>query len=146
MQEGVRSNGGRTAQGHWHVEAFAVMTYATKDMTLIERIWNSRDGVTPFIVFSPDGREMRHIAWHLDVYAPSYRPQPGQRIFVSRSREHAEALARERVEEGWEHPDCPLRAMFASQAEAVAALVEDYYQGGAAPVLVQIKPDGSWEE
>jgi hypothetical protein len=64
---------------HNHGEAFALMTYRCDAGCHTEVIWNSRDGVTPFIVRSRDGQ---------------HQMQPGDRIFVGttkeRAREHAE--------------------------------------------------------
>jgi hypothetical protein len=101
--------------------------------------------VTPFGINSVDGREMLHIQWEKDDYAPDYRPYPGQRIFVSCTRERAERLARERVESYWDHPQYPARSMFASKDEAVAAFAKDFYGEGDQPSIVTVKDDGSWE-
>jgi hypothetical protein len=81
---------------HNHGEAFALMTYRCDAGCHTEVIWNSRDGVTPFIVRSRDGQhQMQHVDWRRrDIYAPDHKPQPGDRIFVGttkeRAREHAE--------------------------------------------------------
>lgn len=132
--------------GNTHPEAFNLMKYQTDDGMLTEWLWNSRDGVTPFIIPSPDGRrEMKHIDWHLDHFCPGHQPKPGQRIFVTRTRERAEALAREAVEGWWEHPDYPMSKQFASKEEAASKLAADYWQDGRAPAVVTVRADGTWE-
>jgi hypothetical protein len=60
-----------------------------------EWIWNSRDGVTPFVVASRQGFESTHVDWQRDTYWPDYVPEIGERIFVTttpeRARERAES-------------------------------------------------------
>lgn len=131
--------------GHRHAEAFCLMRYRTADGTHIETLWNSRDGVTPFGITSVDGREMTHIQWEKDDYAPDYTPYPGQRVFADRTRESAERLAGERVERYWDHPDYPLSKMFATREEAVAAFARDFYGDGHEPAIVTVREDGTWE-
>lgn len=66
------------------VEAFCLMRYASADGEIVEWIWNSRDGVTPFTVRSRDGSaELTHIDWQHDIRNPYYRPRPGERVFVN---------------------------------------------------------------
>lgn len=69
----------------------------------IETIWNSRDGVTPFIVESRAGNESLHVNWQQDVYDPNFVPKPGMRIFVDASPKHAHirTSARAYVEKYW---------------------------------------------
>ena len=134
------------ANGHQHAEAFCLMTYATDDRTLVEVIWNSRDGVTPFGVRSVDGREMTHIDWHRDNYAPDFIPQPGQRVFGDLTRARAERLATERAELWWDHPDYPMSRMFDTKAEAAASLSAEYYGEGNHPAVYVVGPDGTWGE
>ncbi len=132
------------AHGHRHAEAFCLMWYATDDRMLREIIWNSRDGVTPFIVPSIDGREMTHIDWHLDRYAADHQPRPGQRVFIDLPREVAERFAREQVERYWEHPEYPMRERFASREDAIAHLAEYIYGDGHQPHLATVQADGSY--
>jgi hypothetical protein len=125
-----------TARGHRHAEAFCLMTYRTEDGAEIERIWNSRDGVTPFIVSSRDGREMRHVEWSRDEYLPDRQPQAGERIFVDLTPEIAERHARERVERYWDDPEYPMSRMCATKDEAIATLAK--YEPGA-PTLITVE-------
>lgn len=60
-----------------HSEAFHLMQYQNERTGEIEWVWNSRDGVTPFIIHSRDGKDsMQHIAWKQDIYAPDHNPRP----------------------------------------------------------------------
>lgn len=120
------------------------MRYQTKDGFLTEILWNSRDGVTPFGIRSTDGREMTHVDWHLDRFAPGHQPAPGQRVFISMTKERAEELARNRVEVWWDDPDFPMSRTFKSRDEAVAQLAKNYWHEGYAPTIVTVREDGSW--
>lgn len=78
---------------HVHAEAFCLMQYQADDGSETELIWNSRDGVTPFVITLRSGKQARHVNWGQDVYAPDHRPLPGDRIFADltaqRARQHA---------------------------------------------------------
>jgi hypothetical protein len=117
-------------------EAFNLMKYATKDGTEVEWIWNSRDGVTPFVVHSRSGAEMSHVQWQFDVRIPNYQPLPGERIFVDMTDGYADLLARQRVDEWWDHPDYPMRDAFPDKTTAVATLAKDYLGDGDRPTLI----------
>lgn len=92
----------RTARGHRHIEAFCLMWYACK-CGHQERIWNSRDGVTPFCTRCPscgspnDLGSLRHVRWREDAYAPDHKPTFGQRVWVDMTRAAAEEYARGRI-------------------------------------------------
>lgn len=59
------------------------MVYQSDDGHVNEMIWNSRDGVTPFVVRSEDGEhELRHKIWRGEPVAPQHVPNVGDRIFV----------------------------------------------------------------
>jgi hypothetical protein len=72
-----------------HGEAFCLMTYRSDDGTEEERIWNSRDGVTPFIISLLSGKSATHVDWRNDVRAVDYKPKPGERIFTDLTPERA---------------------------------------------------------
>jgi hypothetical protein len=82
----VRPNG----RAHQHREAFCLMWYAC-ECGHQERIWNSRDGVTPFRTLCPScGRAgMQHERWDEDACEPNHRPRAGQRVWVSMTVERA---------------------------------------------------------
>lgn len=83
---------------HQHKEAFCLMWYACK-CGHAERLWNSRDGVTPFggIPCPSCGGDLRHEDWHLDTYAPDHKPHEGQRYFRDGTAEEAVAIIERRI-------------------------------------------------
>jgi len=106
-----------------HKEAFALMWYACK-CGHRERLWNSRDGVTPFGFGCPScsgtvgDKGLLHVWWNLDVCVPNHTPHPGQRIWRDGTREDAEAILRDRqtafAAAGHQIPDEHIAAMLAS--------------------------------
>lgn len=78
-----------------HKEAFALMWYECRNCDHKERMWNSRDGVTPFGTTCPSCGlpDLMHVAWHLDVCEPNYRPRRGQRVWIDMTEAHASAIA-----------------------------------------------------
>src|SRR6266705_934987 len=88
-----------TTKKHNHKKAFCLMWYACK-CGHRERIWNSRDGVTPFCMQCPScGQpDMHHIAWNADEYAPEHIPHEGQRMWINMTREEALRIAKIRLE------------------------------------------------
>lgn len=89
----------RTPRGHLHVEAFCLMQYACRDCGHREVFWNSRDGVTPFCTACPSCGQpsLSHVNFHADRYAPDHKPHKGQRIWLSMTKERAQALATKAV-------------------------------------------------
>ncbi|MGD9156860.1 MAG: hypothetical protein PVG39_00500 [Desulfobacteraceae bacterium] len=70
-------------------EAFALMEYGCEECGKVEIIWNSRDGVTPFMVGCPFCRgTMQHINWSHDRFTPNYIPPIGSRVFFSCTNIH----------------------------------------------------------
>lgn len=87
-----------TKHGHKHGEAFMLMWYGCK-CGHRERIWNSRDGVTPFGIGCPScGEIANHINWGLDEYAPDYKPKHGQRFFRDGTVGEAVTIMERRIE------------------------------------------------
>lgn len=84
-----------------HAEAFCLMTYQSDDGTEEEIIWNSRDGVTPFVITMKSGKTGKHINWRNDRRVLDYVPQPGERIFIDLTREKAVEYARRNLRR-WE--------------------------------------------
>lgn len=117
-----------------HQEAFCLMWYACESCGARVRIWNSRDGVTPFAMpcasCGADGLRggMRHVDWHLDEQAPDHQPAIGQLVWEAMSIETARTIAERRV-------------LLAAEAGRVIdgadleRLVESFYRGGEAPAL-----------
>lgn len=98
-----------TAATHAHREAFCHMLYRADDGSEEEWIWNSRDGVTPFVVTLRSGKPARHVEWNRDRYDPEHVPQPGERIFVDLVPEKAIERRRAFVERWWDDPAMPMR-------------------------------------
>lgn len=61
---------------HAHPEAFCVMQYFDDDGN-VEFIWNSRDGVTPFVIISRQGLEAMHRRLVRGPVRPAPRPEIG---------------------------------------------------------------------
>lgn len=79
-----------------HAEAFCVMQYASDDGTITETLWNSRDGVTPFMLISKDGKTtMRHVNWANDKFDPEFKPPSGSRYFADLTKEQAKKYAKD---------------------------------------------------
>lgn len=120
-----------------HGEAYALMQYECKQCHAVERIWNSRDGVTPFIVDCRDcGGEATHARWNEDVYAPDHVPALGSRMFVDLTQERRNALAVKTAERYWEtYP--PSREQFAT-VEDLAAMLASHGVAPGEPDLVVV--------
>lgn len=90
-------------------EGFKLMIYQCK-FGHVEIIWNSRDGITPFIVSCAHvetllGKctgEMQHICWPADLHAPDHVPAVGSRVFVDLTIEKAREYRRRYVDEWWD--------------------------------------------
>ena len=91
---------------HVHGEAFRLMTYRADDGSESEVIWNSRDGITPFIVTLRSGKQATHIGpWKSDPYRPDYSPPPGSRMFVDLTPERMRSIQQANVERWWDDPE-----------------------------------------
>jgi hypothetical protein len=121
-----------------HAEAFAVMKYQDSVTGNVEMIWNSRDGVTPFIVFSRAGNEARHIDWRSDKIDPDHVPDVGDRIFVDLTMERCRELNREMVEKRWEGGEYPMKDRFDSKEEAIEQLSISMFDNGRQPDIVVV--------
>lgn len=91
-----------TPRGHAHAEAFCLMWYQCRNRLCghRERIWNSRDGVTPFGMGCPScgGSELLHAYFASDVYAPEHKLHHGQRFWRDGTPDEAAAIMRKRIE------------------------------------------------
>lgn len=102
------------------------MWYECEDCGHSERLWNSRDGVTPFIVSCQKcGGAAQHVAWHLDERRRNHQPKPGERMFVDLTPERARQSAATYVERFWDgDPDNgvpPMREAFPGKTKEEAA-------------------------
>lgn len=116
-----------------HVEAFAIMQYAPKDAGIKSVfIWNSRDGVTPFVVYI-DGIEFHHVNWQQDRYSPNYRPMAGDLIFRDCTEDEAKLFAERRIEQFKETKFYPK-----TQEDRTKALDEMIADNLTHPVLAKV--------
>lgn len=124
-----------------HAEAYCLMTYRSEDGTEEELIWNSRDGVTPFVISLRSGAEAKHVDWHQDQRVPDYQPPPGTRIFVDLTRDIARDNGR-RTAERWFADDGNLgemaRARFTSVEHMAETLAADALEHPGAPAIVEV--------
>ncbi len=105
-----------TRTAYRHSEAFCLMKYECDTCGRGEFLWNSRDGVTPFIInCSWEGApnrcagQMNHINWQQDRREPAFgsklTPRTEMRIFVDAADQRAHrkvaAAARRYVDRWW---------------------------------------------
>lgn len=90
---------GATKYGCKHDEAFCLMWYRCT-CGHKERIWNSRDGVTPFMLTCPSCNKpsMQHVDWNQDVYTPDHKLSRYQKFWRDGTPDEAEAIMRRRIE------------------------------------------------
>ena len=116
-----------------HKEAFCLMTYRCKDCGFEERIWNSRDGVTPFGLACPHckGHNHYHEDWQYDQCNPFFClfMKPGQRYFISMTMERAREYAARRVDHYIEIGE--LQA--SNRNYVICQVAKSFYQDGQAP-------------
>lgn len=123
-----------------HAEAFCLMTYRSDDDTEEEVVWNSRDGVTPFVITLRSGKQARHTDWRNDLRDPDFRPPAGMRIFVDATPVSARRRAEEFARRWWDDPEFPARTRYGSVEEMVEKLVAEWAQPGK-PELIEVVPD-----
>lgn len=121
-----------------HGEAFCLMQYEADDHSETEVIWNSRDGVTPFVVTLRSGKSATHTRWGEDVRCSrSMADALGVRRFVSHTEATARPAAEAFVEKWWNHADYPMNRMFRDKAAAVEKFAADFIGDGDQPTLIE---------
>ncbi|MFL6138836.1 MAG: hypothetical protein ACJ74O_13685 [Frankiaceae bacterium] len=126
------------AAAYEHPEAYCLMTYQAIDGET-EVIWNSRDGVTPYVIGLRSGKEARHVNWPSDRCVPDYLPPLGSRIFVDLTEARARQLARANAERLWAtYP--PSHQQFATVDDLAEMLAGEYLKsvGDGAPDLIEV--------
>jgi len=120
-----------------HREAYCLMKYAIIKYSQVgnyvgeeELIWNSRDGVAPFLIKSEGGKELIHINWKEDKFAPHHILTNGDRYFADMSRARAEFLARKWVQKNGHYPEYSIE-------ETIFMLTKDYYGDGHKPTILK---------
>ena len=124
---------------HDHPEAFCLMTYKDTAGNL-ETIWNSRDGVTPFIVRSRAGLESQHVDWDKDRYSPDHKPQIGDRIFEDLTEENCRRWRTEYVDKHLADPECSMAEAYPGMGkeEIVDMLVKEDMKDEHAPQITVV--------
>lgn len=125
------------AAGHVHGEAFMLMTYRADDGSETEVIWNSRDGVTPFVITLRSGKQATHANWGGDRYAPDHKPAVGDRIFVDLTEDRARQHAARNAQTWWDDNVAGAREAYATAQDLAAVLVPDYLEPGS-PDLIEV--------
>jgi hypothetical protein len=127
-----------------HAEAFCLMYYAADDGSEGELVWNSRDGVTPFVIRLRSGAEATH-SGHIvrpKRMPPWWQPPPGMRVFTDLTPQRAEQLATARVDACLAGPDAgDLIACYGTRTAAIEALAA---HPAGAPDLVDPGPGTAW--
>jgi hypothetical protein len=126
---------------HNHLEAFCHMMYISDDGRQIEWLWNSRDGVTPFVISSSSGKSMTHSYFGEDRYDPNYLPKVGDRIFVDCTPDMIRDNAKEFVNKYWDDGEIPMKSVFddKNKEEVIKHFIEEWTKPGAPHVLVVTK-------
>lgn len=140
-----------------HNEAFKLMTYANADRSVVEILWNARDGVTPFTIAARGHRSVRmgdekrmlsHVDWQNDRRVVDYHPIDGQRIFIDFGFEdYVHVLKVGRVENFWDHPDFSIKDRWPgkSKEDVARILAKDEWRPGT-PRVVEVGKDGTFAE
>lgn len=106
----------RKSRGYRHGEAFCLMWYECRNPLCRhrERIWNSRDGVTPFGMQCPScgGATLNHSNFRSDVFAPDHNLTVGQRYWRDGTPDEAACYMQRRIDQcvGTEWECTPARA------------------------------------
>lgn len=126
-----------------HPEAFRLMLYVSDDGARIETVWNTRDGVTPFVIGGRgDAGAMKHEMWGGDPFARWHVPNVGDRVFVDMTHERAVELARQYVERYWDDEAAPMSALgFESKDMAVVHFAQEWTRHAGAPDVVEVTPE-----
>lgn len=122
-----------------HREAHCIMTYRCKCCGFEERIWNSRDGVTPFCIACPSCGKLEHYHedWHNDRYAPLHQAfmKPGERMFINMTKERAREYAVRNVDLAIELSQLKPN----ERNHVIARAIESYYGDGKNPDIDVVK-------
>ena len=131
-----------TDLGYTHGEAYMLMGYESDDGAHRLEVWNSRDGVTPFVIGHPDWPdvELRHVRWHEDRFlGPNHEPAQGDWVFTDLSQKEAERAGKRNAAKFWDDPRFPASEHFnGSQEDLAKVLAESYYGDGTNPHLTQV--------
>jgi len=124
--------------GYKHGEAFCHMRYLADDGSEELSVWNSRDGVSPFVIGLPSGKGATHVDWHQDRFDPMHVPAVGDWIFVDLTPQRAHECARRNAQRFWDDPTLPARQSFGSVEDLASTLAASYLVPRGGPDLVQV--------
>jgi hypothetical protein len=124
--------------GYKHGEAFCHMRYRADDGSEELSVWNSRDGVTPFVISLPSGKGATHVDWNQDRCDPTHVPEVGDWIFVDLTPERAREAAGRNAQRFWDDPTLPARQSFGSVEDLAELLLASYLEPRGGPDLVQV--------
>lgn len=83
-----------------YAEAYCLMTYRCEKCGCTEVLWNSRDGVTPFIINCEKcNGQMQHTDWNEDKRVENYIPKIGQRVFIDMPLDYYKIFCRVRAKQ-----------------------------------------------
>jgi len=119
-------------QKYQNAEAFCLMRYRCEKCNHVEVLWNSRDGVTPFVIGCVKcGKPAKHVDWKLDRRVPDYDPPKGSRIFVTMTSEEYLKSQTKRVEHFWKDDVHGFRSIYKTKLRANRAFVtlDDFTEG-----------------
>lgn len=129
-----------------HKEAYCHMHYQC-EAGHVTSIWNSRDGVTPFVLICPRegcNQETRHVDWQEDVLDPDYELQPGDWYWRDGTLDEMREIMRRRVEQMPEYVENIMANMgvdtVEEMIEALAQREHERYPAPGWPMLDR-KPD-----
>lgn len=116
---------------HTNREAYCLMTYQSDDKKINKLIWNSRDGVTPFIIGWPtDDYDVKvdlvHSNWRKDVYCPLYVPPVKSKIFVDATPQLVTPDVIKYVNRNWGSGEWPLKKFNDTKEQAIKLLVDEW--------------------
>lgn len=127
-----------------HKEAFCEMSYVCEKCGTGERLWNSRDGVTPFMIGCSkqncDGL-MQHVNFWDDLVVFEPRVSRGvNRCFVDMTLDKAKQLAEQRFEKfGQQMMEQYPHLKEMGKEKLIESSVENFYQEGRAPYIIPVK-------
>jgi len=121
-----------------HVEAYCLMTYSCCKCGFTEILWNSRDGVTPFMIGCPKCNGlMKHISFKDDERNETYIPEKGQRIFVDLTEERNRICMKQCVDNNWNRKPYPASEMYKSKEQMMNELCKDFKTGDPDIIVVE---------
>ena len=122
-------------------EAFCQMLYRCEKCGFLEILYNSRDGVTPFIIGCRQcNGAAHHIQWHLDNKVMGYKPPKGSRIFVNMDADKAREIATRRLDSFRGQGDfTPPSTISPEYTELFENLVNDIFADGTTPDIVKVE-------